>query len=148
MSVNNPQSRSKVLEIVENLKLSDPFRLLNPTKRYTWKRCNPIKQARLDYFLISETLTHMLQNRHIKPGYRSDHSRVDIDIILDTFKLGKGVWKFNCSLLTHPDYVKLINDAIMTVKKQYAVPVYGLLETLLLKMRGDTIKYASKLKKE
>ena len=56
----------------------------------------------------------------------------------------------------------------MTVQKQYAVPVYDLenlasvpdtdinflitddvfLETLLLKMRGDTIKYASKLKKE
>ena len=86
----------------------------------------------------------------------------DIDIILDIFKQGKGVWKFNCSLLTHPDYAKLINDAIMTVKKQYAAPVYDLenlasvpdidinfiitndafLETLLLKMRGDTIKYA------
>ena len=76
--------------------------------------------------MISETLTDLLQNCHIKPGYRSDHSRVDIDIILDTFKQGKGVWKINCSLLTHPDYVKLINDAIMTVKKQYAVPVYEL----------------------
>ena len=118
--------------------------------------------------MVSETLTDLLQDCHIKPGYRSDHSRVDIDIILDTFKQGKGVWKFNCSLLTHSDYVKLINDAIMMVKKQYAVPVYDLenlasvpdtninfvitddafLETLLLKMRGDTIKYASKLKKE
>ena len=106
-----------MLEIVENLKLSDAFRLLNPTtKRYTWRRRNPIKQARLDYFLISETLTDLLQNCHIKPGYRSDHSRVDIDIILDTFKQGKSVWKFNCSLLTHPDYVELINDAIVTVK--------------------------------
>ena len=169
ISVNNPRSRLKALEIVENLKLRDAFRLLNPTtKRYTWRRRNPIKQARLDYFLVSETLTDLLQDCHIKPGYRSDHSRVDIDIILDTFKQGKGVWKFNCSLLTHSDYVKLINDAIMMVKKQYAVPVYDLenlasvpdtdinfvitddafLETLLLKMRGDTIKYASKLKKE
>ena len=113
-SVNNPRSRSKVLEIAENLKLSDAFRLLNPTtKRYTWRSCSPIKQARLDYFLISETLTDLLQNCHIKPGYRSDHSRVDIDIILDTFKQLKGMWTFNCSLLTHPDYVELINGAIM-----------------------------------
>ena len=102
-------------------------------------------------------VSDLLQDCHIKPGYRSDHSRVDIDIILDT-----------CSLLTHSGYVKLINDAIMMVKKQYAVPVYDLenlasvsdtdinflimddafLEALLLKMRGDTIKYASKLKKE
>ena len=95
---------------------------------------------------------------------------MDIDIILETFKQGKGVWKFTCSLLTHPDYLKLSNDAIMTVKKQYAAPVYDL-ENLasvpdtdinfsmrddvfeytklkhLLKMRGDTIKYASKLKR-
>ena len=43
MSVNNPRPRSKVLEIVENLKLSDVFILLNPTtKRYTWRRRNPI----------------------------------------------------------------------------------------------------------
>ena len=36
MPVNNPRSRLKVLEIVENVKLRDVFRLLNPTtKRYT-----------------------------------------------------------------------------------------------------------------
>ena len=57
MSVNNPQSRLKALEIVENLKLRDAFRLLNPTtKRYTWRRRNPIKQARLDYFWFPKPL--------------------------------------------------------------------------------------------
>ena len=89
MNINNPRARSKVLDIVKNLKLSDAFRLIHPTtKRYTWRRCNPVKQARLDYFLISETFTDLVQNCQIKPGYRSDHSRVDMDIILDTFKQG------------------------------------------------------------
>ena len=169
VTINNPRSRSKVLDIVKNLKLSDAFRLLNPTtKRYTWRRRNPVKQARLDYFLISETFADLVQKCQIKPGYRSDPSRVDIDIILDTFNQGRGIWKFNCSLLENPDYLKLINDSIMRVKKQYAVPVYNIeclssipdininftimddifLETLLLKIRGDTIKFASKLKKE
>ena len=169
VNINNPWARSKVLDIVKNLKLSDAFRLIHPTtKRYTWRRRNPVKQARLDYFLISETFTDLVQNCQIKPGYRSDHSRVDMDIILDTFKQGRGIWKFNCSLLRNPDYLKLINDSIMTIKKEYAVPVYDLeyldsiqdlninftitddifLETLLLKIRGDTIKFASKLKKE
>ena len=87
--------------------------------------------------------------------------------MLNTFSQGKGVWKFNCSLLKHPEYLKLINEAIMTVKKQYAIPVYNVgylesipdsdinftitdntfLETLLLKLRGESIKFASKLKK-
>ena len=72
-SVNNPQSRSKVLQTIENSKLCDAFRLLNPTtKRFTWRRRNPIKQARLDYFLISQTLVDLITNCNIKPGYRSE----------------------------------------------------------------------------
>ena len=108
MSVNNPQSRSKVLQTIENSKLSDVFRLLNPTaKRFTWRRCNPLKQARLDYyFLISQTLADLITNCNIKPEYRSDHSRVDINIMLNTFSQEKGVWKFNCRLLKHPEYLK------------------------------------------
>ena len=79
----------KGLANFENSKLRDAIRLLNPTvKRFTWRRRNPIKQARLDYFLISQTLADLITNCNIKPGYRSDHSRVDIDIILNTFNQG------------------------------------------------------------
>ena len=87
--------------------------------------------------------------------------------MLNTFSQGRGVWKFNCSLLKHPEYLKLINEVIMTVKKQYANLVYNVeyldsipdldikftitdntfLETLLLKLRGESIKFASKIKK-
>ena len=87
--------------------------------------------------------------------------------MLNTFSQGRGVWKFNCSLLKHPEYLKLINEAIMTVKKQYVILDYNVeyldaipdsdtkftitnntfLETLLLKLRGESIKFASKIKK-
>ena len=127
VSLINPRSWTKVLDIGKNLKLLDAFRLLHPTtKRYTRRRRNPIKQARLDYFLISETFADLVQNCQIKSGYRSDHSRVDMDIILDTFKQARGIWKFNCSLLKNPDYLKVINDSIMTIKNEYAVPVHDL----------------------
>ena len=83
------------------------------------------------------------------------------------FTKGKGVWKFNCSLLKDSNYLELVNDLIDLVKKDYGVPVYNLdnihqiadtdlhiklndsefLEMLLLKIRGETIKYASNLKK-
>ena len=88
--------------------------------------------------------------------------------MMNTFNQGRGVWKFNCSLLKHPEYLKIINEAIMTVKTQYAISVYNaeyldstpdsdikftitdkiFLETLLLKLRGESIKFASKIKKE
>ena len=69
----------------------------------------------MDYFLLADTFVNLLQNCHIKPGDRNDHTRMDFDIILDIFNQGRGVWKFNCSLLKNPDYLKLINDSILTV---------------------------------
>ena len=85
--------------------------------------------------------------------------------MLNTFSQSRGVWKFNCSLLKHPEYFKIINEAIMTVKTQYAIPVYNVeylesipdsdikftitdnifLETLLLKLRGESIKFESNI---
>lgn len=35
---------------------------------------NPFKQGRLDYILISENLTNIVEAVSIKSGYRSDHS--------------------------------------------------------------------------
>ena len=93
--------------------------------RYTWRRRNPTKQARLDYFVISKPLTDLICSCKIRPGYRTDHSRIDLDIILNSFEQGKGVWKLNCSLLKNPEYLILIKESIKTVKKTYSVPVYN-----------------------
>ena len=55
--INNPNSRHSVLEIMNANNLIDIFRLCHPNdKRYTWRRKNPIKQGRLDYFLISNSM--------------------------------------------------------------------------------------------
>ena len=80
---------------------------------------------------------------------------------------GKGIWKFNNSLLQYEDYVKVINSAINDEKLKYALPVYNLdfiksnfnsfemtidqdtfLEMLLLRIRGESIKFASGQKKK
>ena len=51
--INNPKSKEMVLKIKEDLELCDPWRVLNPDiKRFTWRKNNPIKQARLDFFLL------------------------------------------------------------------------------------------------
>ena len=73
--LNNPKAREIVLEIIETYKLVDVFRFLHPDeKKYTWRRKNPLKQARLDFFLISDAATDLVEDCSILPSYRSDHS--------------------------------------------------------------------------
>ena len=75
------------------------------------------------------------------------------------------IWRFNCSLLKNLEYLH-VQKWFKEVKVQYAVPFYHpdsihkvedtdihftipdptFLEMLLLNIRGNTIKYSSKLK--
>ena len=168
VSINNPKSRSVLIETINVYSLKDAFRHFHPnTRRYTWRRKNPIKQARLDYFIVSNAFTDLLSECRIIPGYRSDHSIVEMDIEISDFKRGKGLWKFNCNLLKNIDYLNIVNQIIQEIKVEYAVPVYNidylysssdfdlvfsidedlLLELLLFKIRSQTIKFATRLKK-
>ena len=166
-NVNNPRSRQKVLDLISELDLIDIYRHFHPNhKRYTWRKKNPIKQARLDYFLTNRYMMDIIEKCSIQPGYRSDHSIVEMQIALNNFKQGKGLWKFNNSLLQNNEYLNLVNRLIKEEKLNYALPVYNFdflenndniqmtidndlfLEVLLLKIRGETVKFASKLKRQ
>ena len=167
--INNPKARQQTLEMIKENNLIDPFRYFNPnTKHYTWRRKNPIKQARLDFFLISDTMLDLVQHSKIVPGYKSDHSIVTLKLLLNKFTRGKGIWKFNCSLLKNIEYLEKINQVIMEEKIKYAIPIYNLeklhsindsdfyftisdklfLEALLLRIRGETIHFSSILKRK
>ena len=50
---------------------------------------------------------------NIKPGYRSDHSIIQLEIEFSKFQIGKGLWKFNTSLLSNQDYLKVIKMWLM-----------------------------------
>ena len=91
-----------------------------------------------------------------------------LDLILTfcKFERGKGIWKLNCSLLKQQEYLNMINRLIEHEKQIYSVPIYNyenlshipdsdiqftindsdFLEVLLLKIRGETIKFATKQK--
>lgn len=162
--INNKKARDEVLKLIDDKYLIDPFRENFPTlKRFTWKRKNPCKQARLDYFLVSENLMRFVKKCDINPSYRSDHSMITLELNLTNFKHGKSYWKLNNSLLSDIEYLNQINEKISDIKKQYALPVYNLddidnipnndlqfvindqifLEVLLMEIRGKSISYAS-----
>ena len=113
VNTNNPQARAKVIEMMSSLDLIDAFRHLKPhVKRFSWRKKNPIKQARLDYFLIAKAMADMIDSCNIKPSYRSDHSIIEIKITMDNFIRGRGTWKFDNSLLKNSDYLDLIGNII------------------------------------
>ena len=166
-SDNNSNSRNIVKKSMENNGLVDIYRELNPNKkRFSWRQFGGIKRARLDFFLVSNTLSPYVVNTDIIPGIASDHSIPTLDIDFSKFKRGKVFFKFNNSLLKDTEYVKLVTNAIRDVSALYAEDIYDpnflnlatpeqqqsivstinpqlLLEALLLEIRGKTIGYCA-----
>ena len=96
------------------------------TKRFTWRRRNPLKQARLDYIIAPSPFMDHVNDCVIRPGYRSDHSFVELTLATSRFIKGRGTWKFNCSLLKNKDYLIKINELIICIQmKDYPMqPVF------------------------
>ena len=60
------------------------------------KRNFKFVQSRIDFWLVSTALEYHIELTTIKPGNRSDHCIISINLLLlDTHKRGKGFWKFN-----------------------------------------------------
>ena len=93
-AINSPWAHACLLDVISEYSLKGTFRMLHPsTRRYTWRRRTPIKQSRLDYFLCSDNLCNHIESSIIKPGYRMDHSIIELKITLCNFKRGRGTWK-------------------------------------------------------
>ena len=109
--INNPKERTFVSNKINDNNLFDTFRELHPSlKGYTWRRKNPLKQSRLDFFLVTENTIKSVKTSKIETGYKSDHSMVTLSLTMNNFEHGKGLWKHNNSPLTDTDYLKAINS--------------------------------------
>ena len=169
VNLNNPNARDKVINMKIEYNLMDCWRESHlENKEFTWFRRNPVKKARLDFFLISENLFTDMEESKILPGYRTDHSMIYLSFKFGKFKKGNSYWKFNNSLLKDQNYVTEIKNVIKEVKTQYIVEIPELnndvneiplqditfsindqlfFEMLLLAIRGKTVAYASHKKK-
>ena len=164
-NIHNPRARENILKIIEENEYIDVWRVLNENKmKYTVRRLNPVKkQARLDFFIVSEDIFQLVTKSSIVSGYRTDHSGISLKIKFQDAERGQGYWKFNNSLLKDKDYIKIVKDAIeetkdiyannnntlgVNINNQYIIDDQLLLETLLFTIRGETIKYSSRKKRE
>ena len=66
-TINNKNAREKILDIINEEHLVDLYRDAHPgLKRYTWRRKQPLQQARLDFFLVTEDLLTSIKNVKLK----------------------------------------------------------------------------------
>ena len=110
---------------------------------------------------MSHELLNIIDKVSISPGYRTDHSLIEIHIKLTNNKRGRGVWRFNNALLKEKEYIEMVKHIIKETKREYSnipeneindltneeipmnIPDDLFLETLLLKIRGATIPYCA-----
>ena len=133
VAVNNPRARHKILEIINLLDLIYVYREFHPlTKRYNWRKRNPVKQSRLDFFLVTESLLSSISSADIEASYRSDHSPFTLNLKLNDFQHKRGLWKFNNSLLYDTEYLDAVKNIISETKTQYALLTYKTHGNLIL----------------
>ena len=107
---NNTKAKETVLKYIEKLDLIDIWRKTQDnTKGFTWRQNFYRKLARLDFFLISESLLDLYSNSKIKSSYKSDHCPIQLEIFISKTIEGKGIWKINNSLLLDEKLTNLIN---------------------------------------
>ena len=116
----NLMPRQSVINAIESLQweldLHDVWRIKNPTERsFTWSQPEPLVLSRLDYWLISNSISDNVCDVDIIPSIKTDHSAIKIEFkdVGDGVK-GPGLWKLNCSLLRDEVYVNKINRMIPT----------------------------------
>ena len=84
--MNNPKALVTVKNMIDSKDIIFIFTQNFPlTRKYAWQKINSVKQARLDYFLISSQMSNMIKSCSIKAGYHSDHSIIELEIILNKF---------------------------------------------------------------
>ena len=113
---------------------------------------------------VHDSIFQYVTAANIISGYRIDHSAITLKLKLHENERGKGYWEFNNSLLKDKKFVEETKQVIDEVKRTYAtnielgenVPnqdiIFNIndqlfLETLLMMIRGNTIKFSSIRKK-
>ena len=144
------KSRSLIKQLMEEYDMVDIWRLMHANERkYTWSRKNPVPTfSRLDMFLISYGLANQIDKSYIKPGYKTDHSLIGMNISIGAHIRGPGFWKLNCKHLMDPHYITVIRECISnTAEVNKDLNAQMLWEMIKLNIRGESIKYSTQKKK-
>ncbi|KAJ8026448.1 hypothetical protein HOLleu_31267 [Holothuria leucospilota] len=141
----NFRARSDCLRLMATYNLVDIWRERHPmTKSFTWSSNILLGlHCRLDFFLISHHLSHVVNNLSQSLAIQSDHSMIFISCEMSSEKRGPGYWKLNNSLLNDSNYINLITKLIVeTSENQNGEEPSSLWEFLKFKIRKVSINYS------
>ena len=116
-SCNNNDNAAMWLKAhMENQDIYDVWRFYNSeVEGYTWYRRKPkLVLSRLDYIFLNFASMQFVKKISIIPGFKTDHSIVQLELCLNQLSKGPGYWKFNVSLLRDRDYLDQINKLLDT----------------------------------
>jgi exonuclease III len=138
--------RTTLNNIISSNELVDIWRKLNTNKNeYTW-HSNTIPKifCRLDFFLVSESISNKINRSEIIPSFKSDHSIVYIQLNCVDIKRGPGYFKINNSLLLETDYQNKIKESIENIARiNNGANPNTLWEIIKGEIRNQTIKYST-----
>ena len=150
------KSLAAIFKLLDKLDVCDIFRIRHPNKkRFTFRQKNrnrEIVHRRLDYIFLSNCLQENAKKIDVLPSFLSDHSPVLLTLgASKENKRGKGLWKFNNSLLQEDSFHDCIKNTITTTLHDNSDSNPHLLwEFLKYEIRKSSIKYSkdrSNLKK-
>ena len=149
------KSIAKFIELKEKFDLCDIWRIRNPkTKRYTFrqKHVSGLIQRRLDYFYISNSMQVSVKNTDVLTSLLTDHSPITFLCFKnEESKRGRGLWKFNNSLIENAEYVfqmkKIILDTLNELFNENILDDQVIWEYLKYNIRKYTIKFSKELAK-
>ena len=146
------QSIAKMVELLENFDLCDIWRIRNFKKRRFTFRQNHFSgyiQRRLDYFFVSNSLQEAIKSVDILASFSTDHSPIFITLSkLNEFTKGKGLWKFNNSLISNVKKMKNhISDILNFPNNENIKDDQVIWEYLKYEIRKFTIRCSKRLAK-
>ena len=121
LHVNNPRTREVIKDRMATNGLIDVWRLNNPLKKsYTWFQGGSETQARLDYFLVSPSVSDVTVGSGIEPADNlSDHGTAWIELGQTDRKWGRSFLRFNNLFLSDTNFLESTNSIIRETIPEY-----------------------------
>ena len=149
------KSISKFIELKEKFDLCDIWRIRNPkTKRFAFrqKHASGLIQRRLDCIYISNSMQVSVKNTDVLASLLSDHPPITFSCFKNEESTrGRGLWKFNNSLIENEEYVlqmkKFILDTLNELFTENILHDQVKWEYLKYNIRKYTIKFSKELAK-
>lgn len=138
--------------LMKGLRLNDIWRTLNPgCKEYTFFSHRHRTWSRIDYFLISNSLTENVLGCSIGAISLTDHAMVDLQLNIYQKQNKSSRWRLNLTLLDEEQNQKAIADKLQLFFKDNlgsTERIATVWEASKAFIRGTMIAIASKKKKE